>query len=288
MGIPYAEVIGDPIAHSKSPLIHGFWLAKLGLDYDFRASRVESGNLADFLRHRRADPDWRGCSVTLPHKVDVVGLVDETTPRAGAVGAVNCVTREGSRSPRLIGGNTDVSGFVVPLSPWLKRDDPCRMATVIGTGGAAAAVSYALRCHGFIILSVGRTVGKAAAFRRRLGLDDDPDFALDLESPAGSWFAGRGDRSRVLDVLVNASPLGMTGFPALPIDLGNSPPGLVVYDLVYDPRDTPLLRQARALGLATIGGLEMLLAQAAEAFELFFGEKPPREHDAELRELLTR
>jgi shikimate dehydrogenase len=287
MGIPYAEVIGDPIAHSKSPLIHKFWLEKLGLDYDYRRTLVAPGQLQDFLERRRADPDWCGCNVTMPHKRAVLDLLDEVQPAARRIGAVNCIVREGRGQPRLLGTNSDWSGFLEPLKPWLERDHQMRLAYVVGTGGAAAAVSYALVNSDFTLVTVGRDPAKQLALRYRLDLRDD-DLCTDLawlaDTGPGDW----GDRTDVLDLLVNATPLGMRGFPPLQIDLRGRPDGSLVYDLVYDPLDTLLLRDARERGMQTIDGLAMLISQAARAFELFFVEEAPREHDAELRELLTR
>jgi shikimate dehydrogenase len=286
MGIPYAEVIGDPVAHSRSPAIHQFWLGKLGLDYDFRATRVAAGQLPAFLAARRDDPDWCGCSVTLPHKIAVAEQLDELSGIARFVGAVNCVTRRG-RVPVLAGHNSDVAGFLAPLLPWLGKEHKMRLARVVGTGGAAAAVSVALDREGFTILSIGRDWRKALALRRRLQLFDD-HLALDLARYAPPGETEPHERSDILDLVVNATPLGMTGYPALPFDLAGMPGGTIVYDLVYEPLETPLLKAARERGLVTIDGLSMLIAQAAEAFELFFAQPAPRAHDDELRELLTR
>ncbi len=284
MGVPYAEVIGDPVAHSKSPAIHKFWLARLGLAYDFRSNLVPPAQLAAYLETRRRDPSWCGCSVTLPHKVEAARHVDQLSNTARFVGAVNCVTRTG-RAGKLAGHNTDVVGFIAPLLPWLDKPHQMRLAYVVGTGGAAAAVSVALDRQGFVIVSIGRDQSKALALRHRLQLFDD-HLAVDLASIAGpgdnDW-SGHADR---LVLLVNATPLGMPGHPPLPVDPAFFPPDALVYDLVYTPSETPLLRAARERGLVAIGGLDMLIAQAAEAFELFFMAPAPREHDSELRELL--
>lgn len=286
MGVPYAEVIGDPIAHSKSPIIHKFWLEKLGLDYDFRQTRVEKNELADFIGQRRADPEWCGCNVTIPHKIAMAGIVDELATAAGIVGAVNCVTRSGAQEPRLIGHNTDIAGFLEPLQPLLNRALG-RFATVFGTGGAAAGITYALDRSGFVVFSVGRDKEKAIDLRQRLGLDHHVEVAS-ISEFAKPRRVKSGDRSGVLDLLVNATPLGMAGFPPLPVNLAGEPPNLVVYDAVYQPLETTLLRDARERGMHVIDGLQMLVGQAAAAFELFFMEKPPREHDDELRALLTQ
>lgn len=283
MGIPYAEVIGDPIAHSRSPAIHEFWLAKLGLSWAFRRTRVAPEQLPAYLEERRSDPQWCGCSVTLPHKRSVMALLDGFANPSSELGAVNCIVRE--RNGRLVGHNTDWRGFLEPLQPWIDADPLHLMARVIGTGGAAAAVSYALDRSGFTVVSVARDRDKALALRRRLNLfDDDLIMNIPNRETTTDW----GPRHDVLDLLVNATPLGMMGFAPLEIKLHTQPPGTIVYDLVYHPLETELLKAARAAGLPTIDGLAMLIGQAAAAFELFFAEAPPREHDAELRGLLIR
>jgi shikimate dehydrogenase len=132
---PYAEVIGDPIGHSKSPAIHGFWLGKLGLDADYRAVHVLSDGLADHFAERRQDAAWRGCNVTVPHKQAVIPFVDELSPLAGEVGAVNLITPQGSR---LAADNSDVLGIINSLPPDLLAKPPIRMC-LIGSGGAARA-----------------------------------------------------------------------------------------------------------------------------------------------------
>jgi shikimate dehydrogenase len=288
MSRPYAEVIGDPVAHSKSPLIHKFWLEKLGLDYDYRPTRVAAEALESFLEQRLDDAAWCGCNLTMPHKTAAAGLVAECVGPARGVGAMNCVVRRGSHDPRLVGSNTDVEGFLEPLRPWLEPGYDYLFADVLGTGGAAAAASYALRAAGFLVISYARTRAKAQAFRDSLGLDPDPDFALAISDLAGQrGAAGASDPNR-LDLLVNATPLGMSGFAPLDIDLSGWSREVIVYDLVYAPVETELLRSARARGMPTIDGLAMLIGQAAPAFELFYEETAPREHDGELREVLTR
>ena len=141
MTTPYAEVIGDPVAHSKSPLIHGFWLDRLGLGGEYRRAHVRSDGLADYFAARRADPAWRGCNVTIPHKQAVLAHVDWIDPTAAAIGAVNTVVPENGV---LAGYNTDAVGFLEPLQPLLERRHLFRMARILGTGGAARAVTHAL------------------------------------------------------------------------------------------------------------------------------------------------
>lgn len=287
-GQAYAEVIGDPIAQSKSPKIHGFWLHKLGIDADYRACHVTADNLPDYLAARRTDPLWRGCNVTMPHKQAVMPLLDRIDPPAGAIGAVNTVLPgvEGGSGGGLAGTNTDAGGFLEPLRSELARTHYFRMARIIGTGGAARAIITALAGEGFTLVVAGRDPAKARALLDELAprgehhavplahFADPTDFAFD-------------QREGCLDLVVNASSLGMTGQPPLPFDWSHAPPGAIAYDIVTAPLDTPFLQGARAKGHRTIDGLSMLIGQAAAAFEHFFGQPPPREHDAELRTLLT-
>ena len=280
----YAEVIGDPIAQSKSPAIHGFWIDKLGLDAEYRAHRVPECGLADYLEARRADPNWRGCNVTMPHKQAVMPLLDRLDPLVEKVGAANTVVREGDG---LAGYNTDVAGFLEPLAAMLGERHLFRMARVLGTGGAARAVVSALAGHGFTIVLAGRDPAKARAMLDEL----DPGgehHAIDLAHFAEPTDFAFDDRAGCCDLVVNASPLGMRGQPPLAFDWSQAPPGSVAYDIVTDPVETRFLADARAAGFATIDGLAMLIGQAAAAFEMFFGIAPPRAYDAELRERLSR
>ena len=284
MSRPYAEVIGDPIAQSKSPAIHTYWLGKLGLEAEYRAAHVRSEDLADYLAGRRAEDAWRGCNVTMPHKQAVMPHLARLHPLAERIGAVNTIVREADGS--LTGYNTDVAGFVEPLRSCFERDHLFRMARVLGTGGAARAIVAALADENVVIVLAGRDPAKARALLDEL----DPGgehHATDLAHFADPTDFAFDDRAGCFDLIVNASPLGMAGQPPLAFDLSHAPPGSVVYDIVTHPPDTPLLQAARAAGLRTIDGLSMLIGQAAVAFEKFFGEPAPREDgDAELRALL--
>jgi shikimate dehydrogenase len=284
MAVPYAEVIGDPIAHSKSPLIHKFWLGKLGLAGDYRASRVAEGDLGAYLAGRAADPHWAGCNVTIPHKQAMMPLLDKAVGTAAKIGAANIVTRDGEGSEALVGYNSDAQGFIEPLRPLLADQHLFRMARIFGAGGAARAVAHALAAEGFTLVIAARDVAKAEALLAAVGGDHHAVALSHFAAPTNFLFD---DRQGLLDLLVNTTPLGMTGQPPLPIDWSHVPPGSVVYDLVYSPVETPLLAEARGQGHVTITGLDMLIGQAAVAFMIFFGRPAPREHDAELRELLT-
>jgi shikimate dehydrogenase len=280
----YAEVIGDPIAQSKSPAIHGFWLAELGIEADYSAKLVAPDDLAAYFTERRADPAWRGCNVTMPHKQAVIPLIDRLDPLAASVGAVNTVVR--AMDGTLTGYNTDVPGFLEPLREVLDQTHYFRMARVLGTGGAARAIVTALAGEKLVIVLAGRDVDKASALLDAL----DPEgehHAADLAHFADFTDFAFDDRDQCLDLVVNASSLGMSGQPPLAFDLSHAPPGSIFYDIVTSPLDTAFLKAARAAGFRTIDGLAMLIGQADHAFRRFFSALPPRgEADAVLRALL--
>lgn len=282
---PYAEVIGDPIVQSKSPAIHGYWLERLGLDAAYRAAHVRAEDLAAYLASRRADPAWRGCNVTMPHKQAVMPLIDRLDPQAARIGAVNTIVREPDGA--LCGYNTDAEGFLEPLRPLLQTRHLFRMARVLGTGGAARAIVAALADQGFTLVLAGRNPAKAAAMLEELAVAGE-HYVADLAHFADATDFAFDDRQGCLDLIVNASPLGMVGQPPLLFDFSHAPPGSIVYDIVTHPVDTAFLQAARAAGLATVDGLAMLIGQAAAAFTRFFGTPPPRDDkDAALRRRLT-
>lgn len=268
MSKPYAEVIGDPITHSKSPIIHRFWLDALGIEGDYRATHVTCDGLAAYIAERAADPAWRGCNVTLPHKIAVMEHVGDPGDIRGTIGAMNTILRQDGG---LIGTNTDAAGFYAPIADINLRG---KTVAVIGAGGAARAVLFALKKAGVAKITLRcRQPLKGMVLLHKMGLEGDVK-SLDVPIPA-------------VALLVNASPLGMTGQPPLDIDIFQLPSSTTVYDLVYAPVATPLLVKADEFGLETVDGLDMLVGQAAAAFELFFGAAPPRERDDELRALLT-
>jgi shikimate dehydrogenase len=265
----YAEVIGDPISHSKSPVIHKFWLTALGIEGDYKTFHVRLDELADYLAGACADADWLGCNVTVPHKVAVIDLVDDPGDIRNSIGAMNTILRRPDGS--LMGTNTDAAGFYAPISGLDLAGQP---VVVIGAGGAARAILFALSRVGVgPVTLLDRNPLKGAALLASFGLKGD---ALRLDSPLPP-----------AALLVNATSLGMAGQPPLDLDLSPLPEDAVVYDIVYAPLDTGLLKAARARDLDTVDGLDMLIGQAALAFELLFGAEPPRDRDDELRALLT-
>jgi shikimate dehydrogenase len=273
---PYAEVIGDPISHSKSPLIHNFWLEKLGIDAEYSACHVKSEDLADYFTQRREDAKWRGCNVTIPHKEKVHPSVDRVDEKAQAVGAINTVYRDAEGV--LVGTNTDVDGVEAALAGLdVAGEEVC----VIGNGGAARAAFAALSSRRVAAVHVlARDPDKAAKVANSFDL---LGVGTPLEAGSPALYEAR--------LLINATQLGMTGQERMPgfilSELDDVAQGALVFDMVYAPLETDLLGAARRKGIATADGLVMLIGQAAVAFEKFFGQPAPREHDAELRGLLT-
>lgn len=269
MTLPYAEVIGDPIAQSKSPIIHKFWLDKLGIKADYRKTHITGDGLEAFFRERAGDPLWKGCNVTVPHKQTVLQFIEDRGGVRDSIGAVNTVIRLEDGS--LIGTNTDAAGFYGPIAD---LDLAGKEVVVIGAGGAARAILFALaRAEVGHVTILNRTRETATELLRHFGLSGKMQ-PLDAPIPPAA-------------LIVNASTLGMTGAPLFDPDLSAQPDNCVVYDIVYAPLQTELLAEAEAQGLETIDGLSMLIGQAAVAFELFFDQAPPRLYDEELRGLLT-
>ena len=263
-----AGVIGDPVRHSLSPVLHNAAFQALGLDWAFVAFPVAAGQAAPALLGMRA-LSVEGLSVTMPHKTAVSGLVDRLTPVAERLGAVNTVAWEGTA---LVGHNTDGPGFVESLRSDQGVDPRGMRCVVLGAGGAARAVVLALAEAGAgevaVVNRTARRAHEAAALAGAAGRVDAPAAVADA------------------DLVVNATPVGMggagpdgTGVMAagVPVDPGLLKAGQVVVDLVYHPPVTPLLREARSRGATTAGGLGMLVHQAALAFRLWTGEDPPLE-----------
>ncbi|MGI4879815.1 MAG: shikimate dehydrogenase [Janthinobacterium lividum] len=272
MSFASAGVIGWPVAHSKSPLIHRFWLAKLGMDGDYGRFAVAPEHLGAAIRALPA-LGLCGVNVTAPHKVEVMRYLDHVAPLAARVGAVNAVVIE----DEMLGGyNTDIDGVGEALRG---IDLSGSSIVIVGAGGAARAAFAALagaRQAGIWVVS--RDPQRAAETAREF---DIAGIGVPMAGIAGCFATA--------DLIINASPRGMRGQPEFAPDVLSAlvGPATTVFDMVYAPLETPLLAAARERGLRTIDGLRMLVGQAAAAFELFFGTPAPREHDAELRALLT-
>jgi shikimate dehydrogenase len=264
-----ACLIGWPAAHSRSPLIHHYWLRTLGIEGGYNIEAVPPEGFAEFVLHLSTH-GFVGANVTIPHKERALAL---TTPdaRARAVGAANTLWYEGGE---LRSTNTDIEGFIDNLDACAPKWDAGADALVLGAGGASRAVVFGLIERGFKRIHLAnRSVERARALADQFGAQ-----VLPVSLSATSDLLPR------MDLLVNGTSLGMQGQPALEIDIGLLPSHAVVADLVYVPLETPLLASARARGLGTADGLGMLLHQAVRGFELWFGQRP--QVTAELRALV--
>ena len=255
-----ACIVGWPVGHSRSPLIHNYWLKRYGLAGEYRREAVPPDEFAAFVKDLAAR-GYAGCNVTLPHKEAALKL-SQPDDRAEAVGAANTLWLDGAS---LRSTNTDVEGFLDNLdacAPHWDRD--LRTAVVLGAGGAARAVIYGLVLRGAgRIVVVNRTLDRAEDLRRRFGERVHP----------ASW----DERNETLSgagLVVNATTLGMEHHGGLALDVGRLPSHALVADLVYVPLLTPLLMSARSRDLRAADGLGMLLYQAVRGFTLWFGKKP--------------
>jgi shikimate dehydrogenase len=269
-GFRAACVIGWPAGHSRSPLIHNYWIKQHGVTAEYRREAVPPEKFAEFLASW-GERGYVGANVTLPHKEAALKL-SQPDDRADAVGAANTLWLEGGV---LRSTNTDVEGFMENLDAatpgW---DAGLASAIVLGAGGAGRAIVFALLERGAERVYVAnRTFEKAEAFRARFGNRVRPVRWGEVNG----LLAGA-------QLLANATSLGMTGQPELDINISDLPPSAVVTDVVYVPLETPLLSEARRCGLRTADGLGMLLHQAVRGFSLWFGVRP--EVTAELRALV--
>jgi shikimate dehydrogenase len=263
----FCGVIGNPVEHSLSPAIHNAAFQKLGLNFVYLAFRVEA--IGDAIKGLRALGSFRGASVTIPHKVATVPLLDSIEPTARHIGAINTIVAKGGT---LTGYNTDATGALRALREGavaLKG----RQVVILGSGGAARAIAFALGTEpGIDRLTI-------------LGIDNQERTALvrDLQSKTGMTVQesslNEGTLRKVLPdthVLIHCTPMGMSPKlheTSVPVTLLHA--GLTVMDIVYNPRDTRLLKDAKAAGCRTIPGLEMFLHQAAAQFELWTNQTAP-------------
>jgi shikimate dehydrogenase len=268
-----AFVIGHPIGHSRSPILHGHWLKRYGLNGRYEAIDVAPEDLARFTGAMR-ESGFVGGNVTIPHKETVSKLVTRMDEAAQQIGAVNTLWFEGDE---LVGGNTDAHGFLANLdagAPGWDKNPDAKTALILGAGGAARAVMMALASRKIrrIILS-NRTPDRAESLCLH-GRASHPHCRFET----CEW----SDRNTILgriDLLVNTTSLGMTGNPPLMLEHDRLPSTAVVNDLVYNPLETELLSRARQAGLQTVDGLGMLLHQAAPGFERWFGVAPRVDDD---------
>jgi shikimate dehydrogenase len=254
-----ACLIGWPAAHSRSPLIHHYWLRTLEIEGGYNIEAVPPEGFAEFVLHLSTH-GFVGANVTIPHKERALAL-SMPDPRARAVGAANTLWYEGNE---LRSTNTDIEGFINNLDACAPGWDATEDALVLGAGGSSRAVVFGLVERGVKRVHLAnRTIDRARALADQFGANVHPvawDAIDDLLPRAG--------------LLVNTTSLGMHGQPALDIDTGRLPSQAIVADLVYVPLETPLLAAARGRGLKTADGLGMLLHQAVRGFELWFGQRP--------------
>jgi shikimate dehydrogenase len=254
-----ACVIGWPITHSRSPLIHGYWLRELNIKGSYERVAVEPKNLHEFLLNLKKN-GYTGCNVTLPHKEAALAAVDHIDASVKAIGALNTIYR---RDGETYATSTDGDGFVQNL---LSHVPDFKLAgktiAILGAGGSAKAIiERLLRADVKIISVVNRTLARARELQATFGPKIIPTQSL-------------GEALMACDVLVNTTSQGMSGQPELEIDLTHLPPHAIVCDIVYVPLKTALLRNAEARGHKIVPGLGMLLHQAVTGFELWFGQRP--------------
>jgi shikimate dehydrogenase len=267
-GRPFACIAGWPVDHSRSPTLHRFWLEHQGVDGYYGRLPVEPTRAAleELVAFLKRTPNARGCNLTLPHKVEIVPLLDRIDTAAARIGAVNTVIKQADGT--LEGHNSDGTGFLAALRDgapdWQASAGP---AVMLGAGGAARAVLAALIDAGVPeVRLLNRTQNNAVS----LGLAFTPEDGRQIRIER--WE----DRMESLDgaaLLVNTTSLGMKGQPPLDLDLARLPPDAAVYDIVYVPLETPLLAAARARGNRCIDGLGMLLHQGRLGFEGWFGRR---------------
>jgi len=275
-----AGVIGWPITQSRSPLIHGSWLKQHNINGSYEKIAVEPHNLERFIKNLKAN-GFAGINLTIPHKEAVLALADEVTKEAKAIGAANTLWFE---EDKLIAGNTDAYGFITHLKTSCPSWQTNQPAMILGAGGAARAIIYALMQENVPeIYLTNRTRERAT------------NLATEFTGKASTsikvipWE----DKAKALPscaLLVNSTSLGMVGKPPLEFDCASLPSGAVCYDIVYAPLETQLLKSAKQNGLGTVDGLGMLLHQAVPGFEKWFGVRPtvsPDLHQLVVKDLET-
>lgn len=266
-----AFVVGHPIAHSRSPKIHGHWLARHGIAGSYEAVDVAPADFPAFLSGLRG-AGFAGGNVTIPHKEAAHALAERRDEAAEAIGAVNTLWFEHGR---LVGGNTDAHGFAANLDEYAPGWAENGPAMVLGAGGAARAVIHACLRRGISEIRVlNRTLARAEELAHRFGAG----VSAHPLAAAAEFLPEAG-------LLINTTSLGMHGSSEIPVDPSVMPDRAIVTDIVYVPLETPLLAAARARGLKTVDGLGMLLHQAVPGFERWFGVRP--EVTPELRAMIV-
>lgn len=256
-----ACVIGDPVDHSLSPVIHGYWLRQLGISGQYDKVRATPDEFPSVLEHLAIN-GYSGANITIPHKTMAAALVDQLHPSAHGMGAVNTVWYSDNQ---LIGANSDVTGFLAHLDETVpKWRRTVSTALVVGSGGAARGIVAGLSSMDGISISITNRTRENVV-----------KLIADLEVAASivDW-CDRAEALPDVDLVVNTTSLGVAGQPSLDLDLASVAANTIVADIVYTPLETPLLAAARAQDLRTVDGLGMLLHQAVLGFEKWFGQTP--------------
>jgi shikimate dehydrogenase len=269
----HAFVVGSPIRHSRSPIIHRHWLRRFGIDGSYTAIDVPETQFVGFIDELKRGRQFRGGNVTIPHKEHAYRLVDQPDDLAQELGAANTVWLE---EGLLKATNSDGFGFTANLDDRASGWDKATHAVILGAGGASRAIIQAVRNRGIAeIHVVNRTLSRAEELADRFGarVHAHPMEALQEVMQGAGLF-------------INTTSLGMDGEPSIDIDFAGLITDAVVTDIVYVPLETPVLAKARSQGLKTVDGLGMLLHQAVPGFEKWFGRRPTV--DAELRDLVIQ
>jgi shikimate dehydrogenase len=265
-----AFVLGHPITHSRSPLIHNYWINAFGLNGSYEAIDVAPAALAEFLKRVRSG-EFAGGNITVPLKEEAFAAVDCLTDTAKSIGAVNTVYME---NRILCGDNTDAYGFSANLADRAPEWSNAQAALVIGAGGAARAIVKSLIDAGLAEITIlNRTLSRAEELAVQFGVGVISSALTDFTRYAPT-----------ADLIINTSSIGMSGKGEMHFDFSTAKPSALVTDIVYVPLETAFLKSARMAGLKTVDGLGMLLHQAVPGFERWFGVRP--EVTPELRALI--
>jgi shikimate dehydrogenase len=264
-GTRLCGLIGDPVSHSLSPAMHNAAFHFEGLDMVYLAFRVREVGLGKVLDGVR-ELNFLGLNVTIPYKSKVIGLLDAIDDVAREIGAVNTIV---NNDGELKGHNTDWLGALDALMMSGFEPAAGKRALIIGAGDASRAVSYALASSGMDLILTSRNWDKARLLSRQMGRMTSAEMVPPEDL---------GEHVRDISLVVNCTPLGMEGFPnELPLDEGLIDSGMTLFDIVYNPMETPFIKAARARGAHIVHGHEMLLGQGARSFELWTGRKAPME-----------
>jgi shikimate dehydrogenase len=264
-------LLGYPVGHSRSAVMHNAAFEELGLDYRYDLRGVSPERLGSFMTGEMRDPTVRGANVTIPHKLAVMEYIDEVDREALAVGAVNTIVNEDGR---LKGYNTDGRGAIRALEEAYGDLEGVK-AVIVGAGGAARAIGYHLSTRASEITILNRTLGRAVELAGHLSSMPECNASVEPSSLSRSELE---EALKEAEILINTTPVGMTPeVEGTPVDGSLIIPGTLVFDTVYNPLRTRLLREAEEAGAKALPGLRMLVYQGAAAFRLWTGVEPPVE-----------